>query len=414
MDEAAASLKLSTVKKTVKDDGLDDRIAVLAEEMEEAIIAGDIALASQLKQEKDNLLEQKLAAEKKASRKKQAKKAILTENDVAAVVALWTKIPVAKLTEQESVRLRKIESILHKRVIGQEEAVSAVARAVRRGRVGLKEKGRPIGSFLFLGPTGVGKTEISKALAEAVFGNESSMIRVDMSEYMEKHSVSKMIGSPPGYVGYEEGGQLSEKVRRNPYSVILFDEIEKAHPDVFNVLLQILDDGHVTDSQGRKVDFKNTIIIMTSNAGAQAIVEPKKLGFASKEDASKDYEFMKNGVMEEVKRIFKPEFLNRIDETIVFRALTKDDMKKIAALQVNQFISRCKEQMDITVSIPASVKTWIVEKAFDPKYGARPIRRKIQTALEDVMAEDILAGKIKSFDSVKAKIKKDEIVFEKC
>ena len=288
-----------------------------------------------------------------------------------------------------------------------------MARAVRRGRVGLKEKGRPIGSFLFLGPTGVGKTEISKALAEAVFGNENSMIRVDMSEYMEKHSVSKMIGSPPGYVGYEEGGQLSEKVRRNPYSVILFDEIEKAHPDVFNVMLQILDDGHVTDSQGRKVDFKNTIIIMTSNAGAQAIIEPKKLGFASKEDASKDYEFMKNGVMEEVKRIFKPEFLNRIDETIVFRALTKDDMKEIAALQVKQFAARCKEQMDISVSIPATVKTWIVEKSFEPKYGARPIRRKIQTALEDVMAEDILAGKIKSGDKVKAKIKKDEVVFEK-
>ena len=288
-----------------------------------------------------------------------------------------------------------------------------MARAVRRGRVGLKEKGRPIGSFLFLGPTGVGKTEISKALAEAVFGNENSMIRVDMSEYMEKHSVSKMIGSPPGYVGYEEGGQLSEKVRRNPYSVILFDEIEKAHPDVFNVMLQILDDGHVTDSQGRKVDFKNTIIIMTSNAGAQAIIEPKKLGFASKEDASKDYEFMKNGVMEEVKRIFKPEFLNRIDETIVFRALTKDDMKEIAALQVKQFVARCKEQMDITVTIPATVKTWIVEKSYEPKYGARPIRRKIQTALEDVMAEDILAGKIKSGDKVKAKIKKDEVVFEK-
>ena len=239
------------------------------------------------------------------------------------------------------------------------------------------------------------------------------MIRVDMSEYMEKHSVSKMIGSPPGYVGYEEGGQLSEKVRRNPYSVILFDEIEKAHPDVFNVMLQILDDGHVTDSQGRKVDFKNTIIIMTSNAGAQAIIEPKKLGFASKEDASKDYEFMKNGVMEEVKRIFKPEFLNRIDETIVFRALTKDDMKEIAALQVKQFVARCKEQMDITVTIPATVKTWIVEKSYEPKYGARPIRRKIQTALEDVMAEDILAGKIKSGDKVKAKIKKDEVVFEK-
>jgi len=414
MDEAAASLKLSYVKNVVKDNSLEIQIGELAQKMEDAIIAGDIALASSIKKEKDELITEKDAADKKAARKSRSKRVVLTENDVASVVALWTKIPVAKLTEQESVRLRKIESILHKRVVGQEEAVSAVARAVRRGRVGLKEKGRPIGSFLFLGPTGVGKTEISKALAEAVFGNESSMIRVDMSEYMEKHSVSKMIGSPPGYVGYEEGGQLSEKVRRNPYSVILFDEIEKAHPDVFNVLLQILDDGHVTDSQGRKVDFKNTIIIMTSNAGAQAIISPKKLGFASADDAKKDYEFMKNGVMEEVKRIFKPEFLNRIDETIVFRALTKDDMKEIATLQVNQFIARCKEQMDIKVTIPASVKTWIVEKAFDPKYGARPIRRKIQTSLEDVMAEEILAGNIKSQDSVKAKIKKDEVVFEKC
>ncbi|MDC7279575.1 ATP-dependent Clp protease ATP-binding subunit [Butyrivibrio fibrisolvens] len=413
MDEAAASLKLSFVKKVVKDDTLITKIQQLADDMEQAIIDGDIAQASLIKKEKDELVAKKEAEDKKAARKRKAKSVVLTENDVATVVALWTKIPVAKLTEQESVRLRKIESILHKRVIGQEEAVSAVARAVRRGRVGLKEKGRPIGSFLFLGPTGVGKTEISKALAEAVFGTESSMIRVDMSEYMEKHSVSKMIGSPPGYVGYDEGGQLSEKVRRNPYSVILFDEIEKAHPDVFNVLLQILDDGHVTDSQGRKVDFKNTIIIMTSNAGAQAIIEPKKLGFASKEDANKDYEFMKNGVMEEVKRIFKPEFLNRIDETIVFRALTKDDMKQIAGLQVKQFVSRCKDQMDIDVSIPVAVKTWIVEKAYDPKYGARPIRRKIQTALEDVMAEEILAGKFKSGDTVKAKVKADVVVFEK-
>ena len=413
MDEAAASLKLSFVKRVPKDDTLITQIQQLADDMEQAIIDGDIAQASIIKKQKDELVAKKEAEDKKAAKKRKAKPAVLTENDVATVVALWTKIPVAKLTEQESVRLRKIESILHKRVIGQEEAVSAVARAVRRGRVGLKEKGRPIGSFLFLGPTGVGKTEISKALAEAVFGTESSMIRVDMSEYMEKHSVSKMIGSPPGYVGYDEGGQLSEKVRRNPYSVILFDEIEKAHPDVFNVLLQILDDGHVTDSQGRKVDFKNTIIIMTSNAGAQAIIEPKKLGFASKEDANKDYEFMKNGVMEEVKRIFKPEFLNRIDETIVFRALTKDDMKQIAGLQVKQFVARCKEQMDIDVSIPVAVRTWIVEKAYDPKYGARPIRRKIQTSLEDVMAEEILAGKFKSGDSVKAKVKADTVVFEK-
>ena len=385
MDEAAAAVKLKDVKKITKDDSLTKKIEELSENMEQAIIDGDIKLASSIKKEKDELLAKREAEEKRLNRRTRTKTITLTENDVAAVVALWTKIPV----------------------------VSAVARAVRRGRVGLKEKGRPIGSFLFLGPTGVGKTEISKALAEAVFGNENSMIRVDMSEYMEKHSVSKMIGSPPGYVGYEEGGQLSEKVRRNPYSVILFDEIEKAHPDVFNVMLQILDDGHVTDSQGRKVDFKNTIIIMTSNAGAQAIIEPKKLGFASKEDASKDYEFMKNGVMEEVKRIFKPEFLNRIDETIVFRALTKDDMKEIAALQVKQFVARCKEQMDITVTIPATVKTWIVEKSYEPKYGARPIRRKIQTALEDVMAEDILAGKIKSGDKVKAKIKKNEVVFEK-
>ncbi len=413
MDEAAASIKLQTIKGNESKVGeLQLQLDEMSQAMEDAIVAGDFELASQIKIEKDDLTLVKEKEEKKQARKRARKTVTLTENDVAAVVALWTKIPVAKLTEKEADKLRKIEKTLHKRVIGQEEAVSAVARAVRRGRVGLKEKGRPIGSFLFLGPTGVGKTEISKALAEAIFGSEESMIRVDMSEYMEKHSVSKMIGSPPGYVGYDEGGQLSEKVRRNPYSVILFDEIEKAHPDVFNVLLQVLDDGHITDSQGRKVDFKNTIIIMTSNAGAQAIIEPKKLGFASKEDAGADHERMKSGVMEEVKRIFKPEFLNRIDETIVFRALNKDDMKEIVSLQAKEFTDRCKEQMDIDVSIPAAVKTWIVEKAYDPKYGARPIRRKIQTSLEDVMAEDILAGKIKQSSSVKAKIKGDEVVFE--
>ncbi|MCR4694953.1 MAG: ATP-dependent Clp protease ATP-binding subunit [Pseudobutyrivibrio sp.] len=413
MDETAASVRLSTVKTiNPNDDTLAIEIADLAEQLEQAIIIGDFALASSIKAEKKALEAQKAQEDKKKNKRRSQKTVTITENDVASVVALWTKIPVAKLTEKEADRLRKLEKTLHKRVIGQEEAVSAVARAVRRGRVGLKEKGRPIGSFLFLGPTGVGKTEISKALAEAVFGNEEAMIRVDMSEYMEKHSVSKMIGSPPGYVGYEEGGQLSEKVRRNPYSVILFDEIEKAHPDVFNILLQVLDDGHVTDAQGRKVDFKNTIIIMTSNAGAQAIIEPKHLGFASKEDAGKDHERMKSGVMEEVKRLFKPEFLNRIDETIVFRALTKDDMKEIVTLQTKEFISRCKDQMEITVSIPSAVKTWIVEKSFDPKYGARPIRRKIQTSLEDLMAEEILAGHIKSGDNVKAKIKNDNVVFE--
>ena len=287
-----------------------------------------------------------------------------------------------------------------------------MAKAVRRGRVGLKDPNRPIGSFLFLGPTGVGKTEISKALAEAIFGNEQAMIRVDMSEYMEKHSVSKMVGSPPGYVGYDEGGQLSEKVRRNPYSVILFDEIEKAHPDVFNILLQVLDDGHITDAQGRKVDFKNTIIIMTSNAGAQSIVSPKKLGFGSEEDEKQDYEYMKNGVMEEVKRIFKPEFLNRIDETIVFHALTKKDMKQIVTLLSRTLVERCEKQMDIELHIRDSVKAYIVEQAYDPKYGARPLRRMIQNKIEDELAEEILAGKIHRGDTVEVGLKKKEIVFE--
>ncbi len=411
LDEASASIRLSAIKIKPVDKEDYKELDELSAALEDAIVSGDFALASQIKAQKDELTKQLEKTGKRQGRKS-SKKPVLSENDIAAVVSLWTKIPVAKLTEKEAERLRKLEKILHKRVVGQEEAVSAVARAVRRGRVGLKEKGRPIGSFLFLGPTGVGKTEISKALAEAVFGNEDAMIRVDMTEYMEKHSVSKMIGSPPGYVGYEEGGQLSEKVRRNPYSVILFDEIEKAHGDVFNILLQVLDDGHITDAQGRKVDFKNTIIIMTSNAGAQAIVDPKHLGFASKEDDSKDYERMKSGVMEEVKRIFKPEFLNRIDETIVFRSLNKEDMKQIVTIQTKEFIARCKEQMNIDVSISSNVKTWIVDKAYDPKYGARPIRRKIQTSLEDPMAEDILEGKIKASDSVKAKIKNDTIVFE--
>lgn len=413
LDEASATLRLNATQPKKNQESLEPEIVKLDQEMEEAIVAGDFTLASQLKADKEELEAKQEALDKKLKRKQSGKKPVLSENDVAAVVSLWTKIPVTKLNEKEAERLRKLEKTLHKRVIGQEEAVSAVARAVRRGRVGLKEKGRPIGSFLFLGPTGVGKTEISKALAEAVFGNQDAMIRVDMTEYMEKHSVSKLIGSPPGYVGYEEGGQLSEKVRRNPYSVILFDEIEKAHGDVFNILLQVLDDGHITDSQGRKVDFKNTIIIMTSNAGAQAIVDPKKLGFASKEDDSKDYERMKSGVMEEVKRIFKPEFLNRIDETIVFRSLNKSDMKEIVSLQTKEFEKRCKEQMDITVSVSGPAKAWIVDKSYDPKFGARPIRRKIQTCLEDTMAEEILEGKISSSDQVKVRVKDDKIIFEK-
>ena len=330
---------------------------------------------------------------------------------MADIISDWTKIPVQKLTEGESRRLFNLEKVLHKRVIGQDEAVSAVARAVKRGRVGLKDPARPIGSFLFLGPTGVGKTELSKALAEAVFGSEQAMIRVDMSEYMEKHSVSKMIGSPPGYVGYDEGGQLSEKVRRNPYSVILFDEIEKAHPDVFNILLQVLDDGHITDAHGRKVDFKQTIIIMTSNAGAQAIMEPKRLGFLSGDTKKQDYERMKSGVMEEVRRMFKPEFLNRIDEIMVFHSLDKENIRQIVGILLKNLEKRCETQLDITLKVTAAAKDYLAEAGFDSKYGARPLRRAIQTKIEDEMAAEILEGRIKRGDTVQVKVKDKKICF---
>ena len=413
MDEAAAKVRLEGVKTIAPLQELQTQIRELEEELELAVQQMELEEASRVKKEKEELQEQYEKLLAKAGKDSRRKKPQVGENEIAEVVTQWTKIPVKKLAEEETVRLRKLESVLHKRVVGQEEAVSAVAKAVRRGRVGLKDPKRPIGSFLFLGPTGVGKTEISKALAEAMFGTEASMIRVDMSEYMEKHSVSKMIGSPPGYVGYEEGGQLSEKVRRNPYSVILFDEIEKAHPDVFNILLQVLDDGHITDAQGRKVDFKNTIIIMTSNAGAQSIIEPKRLGFASVEDAKHNYELMKNSVMEEVRRIFKPEFLNRIDETIVFHALTKEDMKKIVTLMSKTLINRCQSQMGITLNITSGVKNYIVEKAYEPKYGARPLRRMIQNKIEDGLAEEVLAGKIKSQDTVNVVLRKKEIAFVK-
>jgi len=353
-----------------------------------------------------------LSALKKRFDKKQAGlHPSVTENEVAEVVSVWTKVPVSKLTESDTERLKNLEKILQKRVIGQDEAVSAVARAVKRGRVGLKDPKRPIGSFLFLGPTGVGKTELSKALAEALFGKEEAMIRVDMSEYMEKHSVSKMIGSPPGYVGHEEGGQLSDQVRTHPYSVLLFDEIEKAHPDVFNVLLQVLDDGHITDSQGRKVDFSNTVIIMTSNAGAKAIIDPKKLGFAAKEDKVGDYKKMKQGVMEEVKQIFRPEFLNRIDEMIVFHTLDKENMKKIVSLLCNEFTGRLEKQMNIHLKLRNSAKELIVEKGTDTKYGARPLRRALQTELEDKLADAILNGDIRPGDHVEAGASKKEIRF---
>lgn len=411
MDEAAARVRIEGVKSSVELQDISIEINRVSQEMEDAIQNMELDLASKLRKEKEELQQDYDKLQKKAKKSLKQKRTEVGENEIAEVVAQWTKIPVKKLAEEETAKLRKLESVLHKRVIGQEDAVSAVAKAVRRGRVGLKDPGRPIGSFLFLGPTGVGKTEISKALAEAMFGSEESMIRVDMSEYMEKHSVSKMIGSPPGYVGYDEGGQLSEKVRRNPYSVILFDEIEKAHPDVFNILLQVLDDGHITDAQGRKVDFKNTVIIMTSNAGAQSIIEPKALGFASVEDAKLDYERMKGSVMEEVRRIFKPEFLNRIDETIVFHALTKEDMKQIVTLMTKTLVDRCKKQMGITLQINGSVKSHIVETAYEPKYGARPLRRKIQNEIEDGLAEEVLAGRVKTGDQVDVTMRKKEVAF---
>lgn len=412
MDEAAAKVRLHVGGDPREAAELRREIAESQETLEQALSGGDLEAAREAQTKRQELEEKLEKLNAKAKQGGRRHHQTVGEDEIADVVSGWTKIPVKKLTEGEAARLKKLEATLHKRVIGQEEAVSAVAKAVRRGRVGLKDPKRPIGSFLFLGPTGVGKTEISKALAEAVFGQEQAMIRVDMSEYMEKHSVSKMIGSPPGYVGHEDGGQLSEKVRRNPYAVILFDEIEKAHPDVFNILLQVLDDGHITDSQGRKVDFKNTIIIMTSNAGAQAIVEPKKLGFASGNDEKQNYERMKGSVMEEVRRIFKPEFLNRIDETIVFRALNKDDMKQIVGLMAKELAKRCETQLGITLVVRDAAKQYIVDKAYDPKYGARPLRRKIQDEIEDPLAEKLLDGSIRRGDEVIVTTKKNAIFLE--
>lgn len=412
IDEAASKIRLTTYVEPAEIKSLTEDIEKLEIQKEQAIKneayekAGDIKKRQQKKREKIEKIREKWQKEKTS------RKLTVGEGEIADVVSGWTKIPVRKLAEEESERLRKLESILHERVVGQEEAVTAVAKAIRRGRVGLKDPKRPIGSFLFLGPTGVGKTELCKALAEAMFGTENALIRVDMSEYMEKHSVSKMIGSPPGYVGYEEGGQLSEKVRRNPYSVLLFDEIEKAHPDVFNILLQVLDDGHITDAQGRKVDFKQTIIIMTSNAGAQAIMEPKRLGFMSDNDEKKDYERMKGGVMEEVRRIFKPEFLNRIDDIMVFHVLNKEDIRKIVTLLLKTLEKRCAEQMEIHLTVTNAVKDFIAEKGSDNKYGARPLRRAIQSKIEDALANEILEGRVKRGDSVQVKLYKNEIAFE--
>lgn len=411
IDEAAASARLHAMDAPDKAKEISDKIRELDWEMEKAIRVEAFAQMAEIKKKQDALVKKQERLLKKREKREEENTLSIGENEIAEVVAQWTKIPVQKLAEKESERLLKLEKTLHKRVIGQEEAVTAVAKAIRRGRVGLKDPNRPIGSFLFLGPTGVGKTELSKALAEAMFGSEDAMIRVDMSEYMEGHSVSKMIGSPPGYVGFEEGGQLSEKVRRNPYSVVLFDEIEKAHPDVFNVLLQVLDDGHITDSKGRKVSFKNTVLIMTSNAGAQRIVDPKNLGFATEKSETRDYEKMKSNVMEEVKRSFKPEFINRIDDIIVFHQLNNENMKEIVNLLASNLYKRCEDQLGIHLTITAALKEHLVKKYADNKMGARPLKRAIQSVVEDALAEEILLKKVVPGDKVSAGFKNGKVVF---
>ena len=408
LDEAAASIKLYSVKETAKLEKMSEEIRQKEQEFEQALIEKEMEKASSLNQEVTKLRKKYDKAQKKYTEEMNSN-AIVSENDIEKIVSVWTKVPVTKLAQKETEKLLKLETILHQRVIGQDEAVVAVAKAVRRGRVGLKDPNRPIGSFLFLGPTGVGKTELSKALAEAMFDSENSIIRVDMSEYMEGHSVSKMIGSPPGYVGFDEGGQLSEKVRKNPYSVILFDEIEKAHPDVFNVLLQVLDDGHITDSKGRKVSFKNTILIMTSNVGAKRIMEPKNLGFQTERSEEKDYDKMKQGVMEEVKRTFKPEFINRIDEIMVFHTLNHQNMMDIIELLISALAKRCLKQMNIKISFTKEVKEYLVKKYADAKMGARPLKRGIQTAVEDLLAEEILAGRVKAGDDVTVSVKEENV-----
>jgi len=412
MDEAASKVRLSVYTTSPDMQRIENEIQTLEAEKEAAIRIEAYEKAGEIKRRQKELQEELICMNSAWERSKQEQTLVVDEAEIADIVSDWTKIPVKKLEEGESARLRNLESILHQRVIGQEEAVTAVSKAIRRGRVGLKDPDRPIGSFLFLGPTGVGKTELSKALSEAMFGTEDAMIRVDMSEYMEKHSVSKLIGSPPGYVGYDEGGQLSEKIRRHPYSVLLFDEIEKAHPDVFNILLQVLDDGHITDAQGRKINFKNTVIIMTSNAGAANIVSPKRLGFIPAEDDKQNYEMMKEKVMSEVKQLFKPEFLNRIDDIIVFHALNKSHIRQIVDIMLKEIGHRTKEQMDITLVPSPEVLDYLADQGFDEKYGARPLRRAIQTKVEDVMAEKVLDGTVKRGDRVKLYMEADTVAFE--
>ena len=411
IDEAAAALRLKGMNLPEKCREMEEQIKAMDLQIERSFKFDAFSQAHEIKLKQDELIKKYNRLKERHEKKMTDRSLVVGENHIADVVSMWTKIPVSKLAEKESERLLRLESILHKRVIGQEEAVTAVAKAMRRGRVGLADPNKPIGSFLFLGPTGVGKTELSKALAEAMFGSEGALIRVDMSEYMEPHSVAKMIGSPPGYVGHDDGGQLSEKIRRNPYSVVLFDEIEKAHPDVFNILLQVLDEGHITDSKGRKVNFKNTILIMTSNAGAARIVEPKNLGFAAATTEKQNYEKMKDGVMEEVKRLFKPEFINRIDEIMVFHQLTKEDMKKIVTLLGKNLCNRAKAQMDIELALTAALKDYIVDKYTDLKMGARPLKRAIQTEIEDALAEEILSGKICAKNKVSAGVHDKKVTF---
>ena len=411
IDEASSRVRLANYTKPSKIKEYEEEIEALEESKEEAIKKEAYEKAGEIKSKQEKLREKINQTMEKWQKEKETKKLLVSDNEIADVVSGWTRIPVRKLAEEESERLKNLEGILHQRVVGQEEAVTAISKAIRRGRVGLKDPGRPIGSFLFLGPTGVGKTELSKALSEAMFGTENALIRVDMTEYMEKHSVSKMIGSPPGYVGYDEGGQLSEKVRRNPYSVILFDEIEKAHPDVFNILLQVLDDGHITDAQGRKIDFKNTIIIMTSNAGAENIISPKRLGFGAASDAKADYTFMKERVMDEVKRLFKPEFLNRIDEIIVFHQLSKDHIKGIADIMLSTIGKRSKDQLGIELTVTDEAREYLIDKGYDEKYGARPLRRTIQNLVEDKMAEEMLDGSIKAGDTVQVGFDGEKLTF---
>ena len=411
IDEAASRLRLKTFSAPDNVAEMEEKLAEMEKEKEAAIKTEEFEKAAEIKRAQDALRAQWKEAKKEWENNHENQAQVVTREEVAEVVSVWTGVPLQSLQEEESQRLLHLEDTLHQRVIGQSEAVKALAKAIRRGRVGLKDPNRPIGSFLFLGPTGVGKTELSKALAEALFGDEDAMIRIDMSEYMEKHSVSRMVGSPPGYVGYEEGGQLSEKVRRNPYSVVLFDEIEKASPDVFNVLLQVLDDGHITDGQGRKVDFKNTVIIMTSNAGARSIVEPKRVGFTSMETEEQSYQNMKKNVMEEVRHIFKPEFLNRIDDMIVFHSLTQEDILEIVKLMTRTVSKRIKENMDITVTFTDKALEKIAEEGYDKAFGARPLRRAIQSRIEDAFAEEYLMGNFKAGDKISVGVKTNGFLF---